>query len=640
MQESRLDVDALLAQRDWLLGLARRLSRTEADADDLVQGTYAVALSAPGAAVRAPRAWLASVTRSLAGRGAARDRARAERERASVRDGDAPSAADLAARTEAFGLLANCVVALPEPYREAVLLRYFEGLSPSAVGERLGVPASTVRTRLARALSKLRAELAARDPEDRWIAALAPALMAPRGAKAALAMAAALTVGVGGVLTARALGAPEAPHAEVPTQREAAVAPRKSEPLAELHASATERVAQPGSPPEAVTTSATVPPPETARSRGDAPAPPPGTLEIAVTLDGAPLTTGTVLLDVSGPRPRGGRPDPGLFPGGATLSSARDLDAEGVVYFDGLAPGGWQFAVCLDQDHGQQYMGVLPEDTGARVELGLTTARLTGHAYDVDGNPIADAWVSLSPTVNRAEGILTKTGADGAYTITNAFPCLYWASLHPGVETPTHRNDVGPMQNVRIPAEGETVHDFGSPDGLGTLTLRIVSRAGGPPILRRGFGVHLDGDQGNTLYHGLTLDEAGGYAAEKRLESGTWKVQTTDATDGHSRRLLTTVEMDAEDDAVELVLPGARVEVELAPALDALATIVSVRRVGGQRTKWYGVRTQAGRWIVDGVYPGEWELVARDRNGDVNAPVLLSVHESDVTLFERLTLGD
>ena len=151
--------------------------------------------------------------------------------------------------------------------------------------------------------------------------------------------------------------------------------------------------------------------------------------------------------------------------------------------------------------------------------------------------------------------------------------------------------------------------------------------------------MHLDGVD-RRRYHGLYLDAEDGYAATKAVEPGTWKIQTTDVTDGYSRRLLTTVEVAGEDAAVELVLPGARVEVELEPALEDRAKFVSVRAVGGRRTKWYGVRTEAGRWIVDGVYPGEWELVARDGNGDVNAPVALRVLEADVTLFERLTRAD
>ncbi|MEL6713556.1 MAG: carboxypeptidase-like regulatory domain-containing protein, partial [Planctomycetota bacterium] len=269
----------------------------------------------------------------------------------------------------------------------------------------------------------------------------------------------------------------------------------------------------------------------------------------------------------------------------------------------------------------------------------LSSARITGHAYDEDGLPIADAWVSLSPTVNRSEGVLTKTDARGAYAISNALPSTYWISLHPGVDKPHHANDVGPSQRIGFPREGEVVHDFGSSERLGRLSLRLVTRSGDAPVLRRGLEVHLDGVD-RRRYHGLHLYAEGGYAAAKALEPGTWKIQTTDATDGYSRRLLTTVEVDGEDAAVELVLPGARVEVELEPALDALAKFVSVRAVGGRRTKWAGVRTESGRWIVDGVYAGDWELVARDGNGDVNAPVALRVLESDVTLFERLTLAD
>lgn len=48
---------------------------------------------------------------------------------------------------------------LPEPFREAVTLCYFDGLSPAEVAEVLGANASTVRTRLARGLTILRERL-------------------------------------------------------------------------------------------------------------------------------------------------------------------------------------------------------------------------------------------------------------------------------------------------------------------------------------------------------------------------------------------------------------------------------------------------------------------------------------------------
>ncbi|WP_438039422.1 sigma-70 family RNA polymerase sigma factor [Sorangium sp. So ce128] len=51
------------------------------------------------------------------------------------------------------------VAALQEDQRTVLELAYFEGLSLVEIGERLAVPVGTVKSRLSRALDKLRATL-------------------------------------------------------------------------------------------------------------------------------------------------------------------------------------------------------------------------------------------------------------------------------------------------------------------------------------------------------------------------------------------------------------------------------------------------------------------------------------------------
>lgn len=51
------------------------------------------------------------------------------------------------------------LVALPVEQREVLLLGYFQGLSSSEMAERLGVPIGTVKSRVAAALTALRAAL-------------------------------------------------------------------------------------------------------------------------------------------------------------------------------------------------------------------------------------------------------------------------------------------------------------------------------------------------------------------------------------------------------------------------------------------------------------------------------------------------
>jgi len=80
-----------------------------------------------------------------------------------------------------------------------VALRYFEGLEPTAVARRLGVPAGTVRSQLKRALDQLRSDLERRTAGDQqlWTATLLP--LAGWRARELTALAGATTWGMGGI---------------------------------------------------------------------------------------------------------------------------------------------------------------------------------------------------------------------------------------------------------------------------------------------------------------------------------------------------------------------------------------------------------------------------------------------------------
>lgn len=149
----------LLCHLDWLRTLARSLVRGEQDAEDIAQEATAIALARPPAHRGALRVWLTRVLTNLARQCHRSEKARRARERA-VPVGDAPDdPADLCARAEQQRRLAGMVLELREPYRTAILLRYFEGLPPVEIAGRLGVPASTVRTRISRGLGLLRGKL-------------------------------------------------------------------------------------------------------------------------------------------------------------------------------------------------------------------------------------------------------------------------------------------------------------------------------------------------------------------------------------------------------------------------------------------------------------------------------------------------
>ncbi|HYC77637.1 MAG TPA: sigma-70 family RNA polymerase sigma factor [Planctomycetota bacterium] len=155
------DPAALLEHDAFLRALARAVLYDRAAADDAAQDAWLAALRARGAAPLAWRAWLAGVVRNLA-RQAVRSKARRDRRDAESRDrrpAGVPSASEILDREAARRAVVDAVLALPEPYRSAVLLRWFENLPPREIARRAGVPVETVRTRLKRAHALLRERL-------------------------------------------------------------------------------------------------------------------------------------------------------------------------------------------------------------------------------------------------------------------------------------------------------------------------------------------------------------------------------------------------------------------------------------------------------------------------------------------------
>ena len=173
----------LLEHSGWLRALARHLVSDPSTADDVVQMTLVTALERPERPREGVRAWLAGVARNVArqlGRSEAR---RTVRERRGARREALPSAEEMSELVETQRTLSAAVLELAESYRTVVFLRYFEGLAPSEIALRIGVPASTVRVRLKRALATLRQRLNREyGGHDRaWALALLPLALPSRG---------------------------------------------------------------------------------------------------------------------------------------------------------------------------------------------------------------------------------------------------------------------------------------------------------------------------------------------------------------------------------------------------------------------------------------------------------------------------
>lgn len=154
--------DAALPHLDDVYTLARYLLRSAADADDAVQECYLRAFRHfDGFRGQATKPWLMAILRNVC-RAEFTRRSGAAAAAEVAEDAlplwqepeNSPEAAILRQRdSEAVRAM---VAALPEPFREAIVLRDIDDLSYREIAEVVGAPVGTVMSRLARARAMLR----------------------------------------------------------------------------------------------------------------------------------------------------------------------------------------------------------------------------------------------------------------------------------------------------------------------------------------------------------------------------------------------------------------------------------------------------------------------------------------------------
>ena len=166
-EKARRFRDAALPYLDDVFALARYLMRNAADAEDAVQECYLRALrhfdSYRGPAMKP---WLLAILRNVCNAEFSR---RGRQDLASDYAADEPAAEQpplwqepLASPETALlrqhdnDTIRRLVAALPQPFREAIVLREVNDLSYQEIAEVAGVPVGTVMSRLARARSMLR----------------------------------------------------------------------------------------------------------------------------------------------------------------------------------------------------------------------------------------------------------------------------------------------------------------------------------------------------------------------------------------------------------------------------------------------------------------------------------------------------
>jgi RNA polymerase sigma factor (sigma-70 family) len=154
------------------LSLARWLTGNAADAEDVVQEACVKAhLGIAGYAGGNARAWLLAIVRNTSYTWMSRNRPRGmmavgdlsdldemvSAHGTSLPDEDGPEASVIARADTAA--LEVAIAALPQPFRETLVLRDINGLAYREISAMLGVPMGTVMSRLARARGLLLSEL-------------------------------------------------------------------------------------------------------------------------------------------------------------------------------------------------------------------------------------------------------------------------------------------------------------------------------------------------------------------------------------------------------------------------------------------------------------------------------------------------
>jgi RNA polymerase sigma-70 factor (ECF subfamily) len=253
------DLAQLGRNRAFVRGLARSLVQGDAEADDVAQDAWLSVLRGGPRDARSLRGWLAAVVRRRAIDRARRAGRRAGHERDAARRRRVPGPEEIAQLEEVRRRVVERVLALEEPYRAAILMRYYHDLSGRAAAEALGVPLQTYKTRLKRGLARLREGLerdgTVRDGRTRAALLALAGRGAPAGPGPVPILAVASLLLVGSALLLFPLGGDPAGDAGATPGAEGARAPRVAAG-ADARAGAAPQLAGRGSPTAAQALSA------------------------------------------------------------------------------------------------------------------------------------------------------------------------------------------------------------------------------------------------------------------------------------------------------------------------------------------------------------------------------------------------
>lgn len=653
--------EALFAHGARMRSLALALSAESGDrssADDILQEAWVSAMQRPPTHMGQPGAWFARVLANRASDRRRAESARRARETAVARPEAAhPSAEELVARVEVQRKLVEHVLDLPEDYRVVIVERWFEERSPREIARRLGIPASTVRTRLARGLEQLRVRLE-RAEGQQWVLALAPltGLAAPTQAGAGSAslpasqtavasrsllaganakLLAVLMAVLAGWLTVRSsvgeapgrertepagavtgLREPSSGAATLPEgleRRERVAVPVKGAESPEPEVGAGSLFGARGEPSED----------ECARMELPIES---GAIEGIVLRGREPVRGGSVWLRrgvryvPSDPR----QPWPGSSAAVPAPESAEPLHAgigaDGRFEFRDVEPDWYTLAIDLGVGTvAQVSINRVRERRQARsIAIVIGSAQIRGHVFDDDGLPVAGARVLASRGVQRngeqrAFARSTRTAADGAYALTDLMAGTYRVGLQGEGSAADSSSDTSAV--CRLAIEQQARVDFGRPSPL-PIWSGVLRTMSGEAVHggRRLFLADVDGGRQFD-----TLVEEGTGLFRVALPAGRYSASVRRSTNRAQRVAVGVVDVpDAGVDA-DLVLPGTALRglavhartlepwnVEL-PGFAAQSLSLRTADRSSSASLSCGIDAH-GRFGFEGLEPGRWIL--------------------------------
>ncbi len=175
-ESSTFTTDALVQHVEWMRKLARQLVADADRAEDLAQEAWVVALERPPRDASQLRSWLGTVVSNLFRQDVCSGENRRAREAQEARPETLPPTDELVGRVHVERQIADLLLELEEPFRRAVLLRFYEGLPPREIARREEVSLATVKSRLHRGITKLRERLDRAHGNDgrAWVLAVLP----------------------------------------------------------------------------------------------------------------------------------------------------------------------------------------------------------------------------------------------------------------------------------------------------------------------------------------------------------------------------------------------------------------------------------------------------------------------------------